>query len=317
MGAVVDGGGGGLRGEGVFYPRPLLRLYVYAPTVEGLEGVGGNHSIWVAPASEDSNGHGVDCRADLPCRGVRGNNLALLQAGMAEHSPVDAGLARQLPGGEAGCGNNSGAGRPVEADDYAEGLRVVRGPDWRYGEQDGGAGRPGTVTGTKGNGWLNVRWDAGGSNSYRATSLERDLCHASAEVDTLACQACACVFFRFLSLPPFFTPLAWFNHGLFSFFHRFLEWPCLSPPILPIVLHDPPYLAGMLMTMIRPGHRPDERGVWGGREREREVEPKQIPYALCGCWRGDGGGGGLRGEGRGGCFILTPLLNYFVYAPTC
>lgn len=26
------------------------------------------------------------------------------------------------------------------------GLRVVRGPDWKYGEQDGGCGHVGTVT---------------------------------------------------------------------------------------------------------------------------------------------------------------------------
>ena len=88
-------------------------------------------------------------------------------------------------GSGARCGSSSRAGRPVGADDYAEGLRVVRGPDWEYGDQDGGAGRPGTVTERKSNGWLKVQWDAGGSNSYRATSQERDLCHASAEVDTL------------------------------------------------------------------------------------------------------------------------------------
>jgi E3 ubiquitin-protein ligase HECTD1 len=48
-----------------------------------------------------------------------------------------------------------------------KGTRVVRGPDWKWDAQDGSPPRPGTVTGPIRNGWVDVRWDAGGSNSYR------------------------------------------------------------------------------------------------------------------------------------------------------
>ncbi|XP_078675972.1 E3 ubiquitin-protein ligase HECTD1-like isoform X4 [Branchiostoma floridae x Branchiostoma belcheri] len=47
------------------------------------------------------------------------------------------------------------------------GARVVRGLDWKWRDQDGGPGGEGTVTGELHNGWVDVTWDAGGSNSYR------------------------------------------------------------------------------------------------------------------------------------------------------
>ncbi|XP_030211595.1 E3 ubiquitin-protein ligase HECTD1 isoform X1 [Gadus morhua] len=46
------------------------------------------------------------------------------------------------------------------------GARVVRGIDWKWRDQDGTAGE-GTVTGEAHNGWMDVTWDSGGSNSYR------------------------------------------------------------------------------------------------------------------------------------------------------
>ena len=49
------------------------------------------------------------------------------------------------------------------------GARVTRGLDWMWGDQDGPDGTPGegTVTGELHNGWIDVTWDHGGSNSYR------------------------------------------------------------------------------------------------------------------------------------------------------
>jgi len=46
------------------------------------------------------------------------------------------------------------------------GDRVKRGPDWKWGSQDGGDGH-GTVQSDDGAGWCEVRWDNGGSNNYR------------------------------------------------------------------------------------------------------------------------------------------------------
>ena len=49
------------------------------------------------------------------------------------------------------------------------GAKVVRGLDWKWRDQDGpnGVAGEGTVTGELHNGWIDVTWDHGGSNSYR------------------------------------------------------------------------------------------------------------------------------------------------------
>ena len=48
------------------------------------------------------------------------------------------------------------------------GLRVVRGPDWEWGDQDGGEGFVGTVTGLEeGGGGVVVQWDMGQRCRYR------------------------------------------------------------------------------------------------------------------------------------------------------
>lgn len=46
------------------------------------------------------------------------------------------------------------------------GARVARGPDWKWRDQDGVTSE-GTVTGELHNGWIDVTWDHGASNSYR------------------------------------------------------------------------------------------------------------------------------------------------------
>lgn len=47
------------------------------------------------------------------------------------------------------------------------GARVVRGLDWKWRDQDGTPGAEGIVTGELHNGWIDVTWDHGSSNSYR------------------------------------------------------------------------------------------------------------------------------------------------------
>ena len=57
------------------------------------------------------------------------------------------------------------------------GLRVVRGPDWECGDQDGGEGHVGTVVEVKEEGTseeqgvplrsVSVQWDCGGRGCYR------------------------------------------------------------------------------------------------------------------------------------------------------
>ena len=47
------------------------------------------------------------------------------------------------------------------------GVRVTRGVDWKWRDQDGTPYGCGTVTGELRNGWIEVQWDHGGANSYR------------------------------------------------------------------------------------------------------------------------------------------------------
>ena len=47
------------------------------------------------------------------------------------------------------------------------GARVVRGLDWKWRDQDGNPPGEGTITSEWHNGWIDVTWDQGGSNSYR------------------------------------------------------------------------------------------------------------------------------------------------------
>eukprot|EP00036_Acanthoecidae_sp_10tr_P012628 CAMPEP_0206295484 /NCGR_PEP_ID=MMETSP0106_2-20121207/5189_1 /ASSEMBLY_ACC=CAM_ASM_000206 /TAXON_ID=81532 /ORGANISM="Acanthoeca-like sp., Strain 10tr" /LENGTH=2416 /DNA_ID=CAMNT_0053726137 /DNA_START=1 /DNA_END=7251 /DNA_ORIENTATION=- len=47
------------------------------------------------------------------------------------------------------------------------GVRVARGVDWKWQNQDGGEKGRGTVTGTLRTGWVDVEWDTGATNSYR------------------------------------------------------------------------------------------------------------------------------------------------------
>lgn len=47
-------------------------------------------------------------------------------------------------------------------------TRVVRGVDWKWGDQDGPAPSMGRVIGELGeDGWIRVQWDTGSTNSYR------------------------------------------------------------------------------------------------------------------------------------------------------
>ena len=48
------------------------------------------------------------------------------------------------------------------------GAKVMRGVDWKWGDQDGGALGVGRVIGELGeDGWVRVQWDLGSTNSYR------------------------------------------------------------------------------------------------------------------------------------------------------
>lgn len=55
----------------------------------------------------------------------------------------------------------------VTKKNYQIGMRVVRGRDWSWGDQDGGPGGIGTIIGESStSGMVRVQWDAGRTDSY-------------------------------------------------------------------------------------------------------------------------------------------------------
>ena len=64
--------------------------------------------------------------------------------------------------------------------DSKPGLRVVRGPDWEWGDQDGGEGHVGTVVevgepASDGGRAVMVQWDGGERSRYRCGLEKYDL----------------------------------------------------------------------------------------------------------------------------------------------
>lgn len=62
----------------------------------------------------------------------------------------------------------------VTEDNYYDGLKVARGPDWHYDDQDGDS-LYGTIYGEiYDNGWVDVTWENGGyTNAYRIGAEDR------------------------------------------------------------------------------------------------------------------------------------------------
>merc|ERR1712080_300732 len=58
-------------------------------------------------------------------------------------------------------------GKILDSHHVRPGLQVQRGPDWRWGDQDGGIGSIGTVQAEERLGWARVRWPSGAENGYR------------------------------------------------------------------------------------------------------------------------------------------------------
>ncbi|KOO26944.1 gtp-binding protein [Chrysochromulina tobinii] len=65
------------------------------------------------------------------------------------------------------CDDDNESDLTFRASSLNVGDRVRRGPDWKWGDQDGGAGNAGTITDVDSDGWVRVKWDKGGSNKYR------------------------------------------------------------------------------------------------------------------------------------------------------
>jgi hypothetical protein len=62
------------------------------------------------------------------------------------------------------------------------GLRVARGPQWCWGDQDGGRLGMTVERGSATEGWVGVRWDNGNENNYRNLELLGDFFSCLGEI---------------------------------------------------------------------------------------------------------------------------------------
>jgi hypothetical protein len=69
------------------------------------------------------------------------------------------------PSAAAPIMNTMGAAAPVRSPEL--GVTVQRGPDWQWGNQDGGEGQTGVICSEAANGYIKVRWSNGATNTHR------------------------------------------------------------------------------------------------------------------------------------------------------
>ncbi|RVE51966.1 hypothetical protein evm_003432 [Chilo suppressalis] len=93
---------------------------------------------------------------------------------VCESVPRQCGSTGPGSGATSGTGTTTTPGSGTRARRWSRGARglcagarVMRGPDWKWRDQDGPHPAMGTVTSDLHNGWVDVRWDHGGRNSYR------------------------------------------------------------------------------------------------------------------------------------------------------
>lgn len=58
------------------------------------------------------------------------------------------------------------SGEVVTEYNYSIGDPVMRGPDWNYSDQDGGAGNVGVISRDYGPGWIVVIWNMNSNGAY-------------------------------------------------------------------------------------------------------------------------------------------------------
>ncbi|EGD72890.1 hypothetical protein PTSG_04619 [Salpingoeca rosetta] len=101
-----------------------------------------------------------------------------------EGLPADQGISFHSLKPAAVSTDSEGLSEPIEVteQDWEESnpirikARVIRGPAWKWGDADGGAGSLGTVLGpARATNWWRVKWDNGHENAYRYGNGVHDL----------------------------------------------------------------------------------------------------------------------------------------------
>lgn len=124
---------------------------------------------------------------------------------VAQEATVKAAVALPPAAATAPAMSPSSHAKPGElitAANVAPGLRVVRGPDWQWGVQDGFAGSRGTLMKEAArSGWWIVQWDGVGSqNSYRVGYEGKHDLQVRNPLSLV--QAACCAALRLMAAPP-------------------------------------------------------------------------------------------------------------------
>ncbi|XP_024878263.1 E3 ubiquitin-protein ligase HECTD1 isoform X3 [Temnothorax curvispinosus] len=165
------------------YGRSALRNWMFQASKDGITWITlyahvddcslnepGSTSTWtLEPPSEETQGW-RHLRLQQIGKNASGQTHYLSVSGFEVYGEVTGvceDLGRAAKEAEAGVRKQRRFIKTQVLKHLVAGVRVARGLDWKWRDQDGVPPGEGTVTGELHNGWIDVTWDHGGSNSYR------------------------------------------------------------------------------------------------------------------------------------------------------
>ncbi|XP_011178209.2 E3 ubiquitin-protein ligase mind-bomb isoform X1 [Zeugodacus cucurbitae] len=137
-------------------------------SVIGSSGVGNTNTVGAAGLVNSAGGGGTVAGATTGA-GVAGGTGAGSSVGGAGNGGGVSGSSgvAGANGSSGGATGNSNANRQARFAMEGVGARVIRGPDWKWGKQDGGEGHVGTVRNFESSEEVVVVWDNGTAANYR------------------------------------------------------------------------------------------------------------------------------------------------------
>ncbi|KAG7160057.1 E3 ubiquitin-protein ligase HECTD1-like [Homarus americanus] len=165
------------------YGRSALRNWMFQVSKDGmtwttlythvddcsLNEPGSTHTWTIQPPSEEKTGW-RHVRIQQTGKNASGQTHYLSLSGLELYGTVTGvceDLGRAAKEAEANLRRQRRLVKSQMVKHMVVGARVVRGLDWKWRDQDGNPPSEGTITGELHNGWIDVTWDHGASNSYR------------------------------------------------------------------------------------------------------------------------------------------------------
>ncbi|KAK3859367.1 hypothetical protein Pcinc_034518 [Petrolisthes cinctipes] len=165
------------------YGRSALRNWLFQVSKDGvtwttlcthvddcsLNEPGSTHTWTIQPPSDEKSGW-RHVRIQQTGKNASGQTHYLSLSGLELYGTVTGvceDLGRAAKEAEANLRRQRRLVKSQMVKNMVVGARVVRGLDWKWRDQDGNPPSEGTITGELHNGWIDVTWDHGASNSYR------------------------------------------------------------------------------------------------------------------------------------------------------